>query len=123
MRVSKDFGLLIVEIKGEDSFGQAAIKTQISKAYLVEIAAGKVPRPETIKRFADGYQVPAGNARRLYDLAGYAIPAEWQPGPEASAMALADRVRERIAEYLVTRKGMSQQEVITMFQEIESGEE
>lgn len=98
MRVSKDFGRLILEIKGEDSFGQAAIKTQISKAYLVEMAAGKVPRPETIRRFVDGYDLPAEKARRLYDLAGYAVPAEWQP----------DRVRERIAEYLVTRKGMSE---------------
>jgi hypothetical protein len=71
MKVEPDFGKLITETMGSDSFGQAAIKTQISKAYLVEMARGKVPSEKYVDMFADGYSMPLETRHKLRVLAGY----------------------------------------------------
>lgn len=79
MKVSKQFGELITEVKGEDSFGKAALKTGVSKAYLVDWAAGKVPRPEYLEMFLQGYKVSSEKAQELYKAADYPVPAHWLP--------------------------------------------
>jgi hypothetical protein len=86
MIVSKELGKLISEIKGEDSFGQAAIKTQVSKAYLIEIAAGKVPRPEILEQFLIGYKVKPCKAKEIYEAAGYYLPTHWVEDLPETAM-------------------------------------
>jgi hypothetical protein len=72
MRISPDFGQIIRELKDElGSFGKLSIKVNISKAYLVEMAAGKVPGPEYVERVADRYP---HLAPRIFASAGYTLP-------------------------------------------------
>ena len=113
MRVSEAFGELILQLKGADTFGKASLKTEISKAYLVEMVAGKVPSLQIVEKFLATYAVPAEKAREVYDAAGYAGPAQY-----LEDITKADRVRESVAAYLVKKKGMQPEEVKEMFEEI-----
>lgn len=113
MRVSKQLGELIVRIKGEDSFGQMSMKTRLSKAYLVEIAAGKVPSLQVLQQILSAYHAGAEMIRRVYEATGYPLPDSFRPD-----ITQADQVRESVAEYLVEKKGMSEDEVKEMFDEI-----
>ncbi|MCE5200533.1 MAG: hypothetical protein ABFD54_14905 [Armatimonadota bacterium] len=73
MKVEPEFGELVRAVVGNDSYGQAAIKTEISKAYLVEMARGKVPSREVIEKFAAGYKA---NVSPLLIAAGYEQPTD-----------------------------------------------
>jgi hypothetical protein len=59
---------------GRDSFGQATIKTGISKAYLVEMARGKVPSRAYVDKLISGYQLSQTMIDELLLAAGYAVP-------------------------------------------------
>jgi hypothetical protein len=102
MRVSPEFGKLINELFGEDSFGTAQIRTEVSKAYLVELSKGKVPTAEAIGRLLSGYsdRVTGDFARRMYQVAGYAIPEEWreQAATPSAAVELALRGRKDMSD-------------------------
>ena len=72
-RIRPGFGKLIKEIIGSDSLGQASVRTSISKAYLLQIVAGKVPSREIISKFAEGY------ADRNADLHSLLVAADYEP--------------------------------------------
>ena len=113
MKVSERFGQLILEVKGTDTFGQASLKAEVSKAYLVEIAAGKIPSLQIVERVLAAYSVPPEKAREVYEAAGYAPPAQY-----LEDVSRADRVREDVSRYLIEKKGMPDSEVKEMFEEI-----
>ena len=72
MRISPEFGHIISRLKEElGSFGKLSIKVNISKAYLVEMAAGKVPGPEYVERVAERYP---DLAPQLFATAGHTLP-------------------------------------------------
>ncbi|MEN6371544.1 MAG: hypothetical protein ABFD64_05965 [Armatimonadota bacterium] len=72
-RVSEDFGHIVKEIMGEDSYGKATIKTGISQAYLHAMKGGKVPSREIVEKFAKGYKT---SAEPLMIAAGYIEPKD-----------------------------------------------
>ena len=150
MRVSEAFGELILQLKGADTFGKASLKTEISKAYLVEMVRitsefGRAVKREledrgwsylracvgtgipgaTIGRMAQGI-VPGADhviawAKGLrQDINKWLTLAGYDPIPEELVcdVTKADRVRERVAAYLVEKKGMQPEEVKEMFEEI-----
>lgn len=75
-RVSARFGEIVREILGTDSFGQATIKTGISKAYLVEMARGKVPSVRYVQKLVDGYALPYEQTRKIMVAAGHEEPED-----------------------------------------------
>ncbi len=79
MRISAELGRLINELRGASSFGTMAIKTGVSKAYLVELAKGKVPRPERLEMIAAAYPE---HASELFRLAGYPLPDRFRGQPQ-----------------------------------------
>jgi len=54
-RIRSEFAELVKEIIGADTYGKAAIKTSISKAYLLAMGRGQVPTRAIIEKFAQGY--------------------------------------------------------------------
>lgn len=75
-RVIAQFGDKIREIMGEDTFGQAAIKTGISKAYLLAMGRGQVPTRAIVEKFAAGYNT---EPKELLVVAGYERPSDPDP--------------------------------------------
>lgn len=84
MRVSKECGEAITQLLAGDSYGQASIRTGISRGYWVDILKGKVPSAEALTRILDGYRerLTTEEAQRIFNLAGYPIPDEWRATPE-----------------------------------------
>lgn len=89
MKVSEDFGNLVKETLGTDSFGQAAIKTKISKAYLLELAQGKVPTEAIVEKFAKGYNT---DTKKFMVAAGYEH-ADPREGYEKIVITLRDKCK------------------------------
>jgi len=107
-RVCEEFGELIREIKGQDSFGQAEIKTGISQAYLLAMGRGKVPQPDIIRKFAAGYADRHPDLEALLRSAGYEYE---HPKP--------DMVREQMAEYLVNTGRLTPDEAKKVLSELQ----
>jgi hypothetical protein len=55
-RISEHFGILVTEAMGSDTYGQAAIKTGISQAYLLAMRRGKVPTLPIVEKFYAAYR-------------------------------------------------------------------
>jgi hypothetical protein len=72
-RISAEFGRLVSEAMGTDSYGQGTIKTGISQAYLFAMKAGKVPSREVVEKFATGY---SADLQALRIAAGYEEPTD-----------------------------------------------
>ena len=79
-RVSKQFGDLVRRIMGDDSYGQASVRTEISKAYLLQMASGKVPSEAIIGKFVRGYADRNPDLHALRVAAGYERPEETPGG-------------------------------------------
>ena len=75
-RVSKQFAELVRRIMGDDSYGQASVRTEISKAYLLQMASGKVPSEAIIEKFVRGYADRSPDLHALRVAAGYEKPEE-----------------------------------------------
>lgn len=73
-RISPEFGRLVSDIIGADSFGQVSIRTGISQAYLLQMKRGKVPSEQIIEKFAAGYADRGADLRALRLAAGYEPP-------------------------------------------------
>lgn len=104
MRISSDLGRIITELKDQlGSYGRLSIKVGISKAYLVEMSAGKVPGAEYLERVADAYP---SRATELFAAAEYTLPDRFResPAPEERILLKAFRgakdaaTKERILE-------------------------
>lgn len=83
MKVSQDLARVICEIVDPDTGGQASLRTGISRGYWSDMFKGKVPRPEALERIIEGYRdrITPDQIERLYETAGYDLPAKYvQPG-------------------------------------------
>ncbi len=112
-RVREEFGKLVQRIKGEDSFGQAAVRTTISQAYLLAMARGKVPGREIIEKFARGYADRGADLHELLVAAGYAEPKDAVGKVEVflkSADELSEFTKERIRELVAEDVQKARQE-------------
>jgi hypothetical protein len=54
-RISEEFGQLIGDLLGSDTYGQASVRTEVSQAYLLAMKRGKVPTRHIVDRVCDGY--------------------------------------------------------------------
>lgn len=75
-RISAEFGKIVTELMGEDSLGQGTVRTSISTAYLMWMKRGKVPKPDVIRRFAEGYKDRGADLQKLMIAAGYEQPTD-----------------------------------------------
>lgn len=78
------FSDAVKDALGEGTAGNAAIATGLSHALVYDMARGRVPKRQTLIRFADGLSLTGEVRSRLFYAAGYLDP---QDVPETAGVA------------------------------------
>lgn len=73
-RFSDQFGKMVKEIIGEDSYSQASARTQISEANLMQMVQGRIPSEANIRKFAEAYSDRKPDLHALLDAGEYFDP-------------------------------------------------
>ena len=106
-RIEPEFGKMVCDIIGADTYGQSTIKTGISQAYLLAMGRGKVPSRVIVDRFADGYKLSDEQRIHLLVLAGYEKPSGLVAAVEQALPPVSDMTEEDKTGFLEVVKGYS----------------
>ncbi len=102
------------EEHGLGSYREAALRIGVHHTVLVEMRVyGRIPGAPTLAKFADAISEPRS---KWFRLAGYeAVPDVF------AEETTAERIKERVSQYLINEHGMKKKDVAAMWEDLEDG--